>query len=1573
MAQQIAKNKPLYVVTDRSAKFLTENEALYLKNYRTTFNANIFEGSPVEGGNFGKGTPSRSNKKYALITLPAGDNITMGVYECEETNEIYFANWNSNNFHAWYRIDGLTLLPSILIIDPKLNFSCDPAHKIPPHRVSIRPKYKRVGVKSRVIIEKYLMWTDGREWQGFLNVEAAIKTNGFDADLFPYWKLRAPHFDREELFQLAVRPPNQAPVANPIAPVASDIGKGNYFLDKSVQLALKYEYTDGRPTTVGPYSNPIALKGSACDINNSNLPRCFNVTINVGSPLVERILFLQRQCGGDWQLYDTIERFGQTAANDGDYWTRTDDWASYGYDAIANTITYKYCGDRQLGILDQNDINTFQSDLPLVSIALTAAGDSVLLADNLYGYDNLPKIDADKFEASVVDASDGVLVKTQRITVYAFLARNSTLNQFVYRKSGETKIRFGGLVVNVSGSTVTGFATVKDGGTTNIEGDEFGLYFDGTNKGFLAYLAGTPYYAISKQYLLSKDGSMLNIDVADTAEKETAIINLFNAGGIVVQKFDFIVPPGKYIVRLASHKYDTTTNYAKTSTWVLGKISRSKLTNYAPFLKVGYDSTNSQLDSQVKEMEVDVCNGDWDSLKQADSNLFFIFIPNYYNGGTNVYTRDCKLIDGYVYEDEVAKIPVERIDYTHVLHHEGLIQYTRKGFVTDHNGFYFQYQAKRHAHNGEVQFSGIANCKSYAVIAATHINQDGEKNPSLPTYLPNINVSLRDQLGSYGDCNRILIRGKITNNISGIGYSGVGVTSSNGGTVYSGSDGSFELVVHEGNSFARTDRIYINTSGTGGCSFVPAAGGCMPIYTYTLGNVLCFYCQVRVYDQQFNISVQAVSQPNNSLKDGGGYFTGIALYDKALRGEFVQEFNFVEIPTFMESASIQLSKIKITLTEDITVPDDLKWFSFYRTQNTKLQRYIQWVGDKIEFLNNNGDVVPTGDGAIRARISIQSLVDYNNQNNFASTATYQFTKGDILRIYDDGNGNFIDPAVNGILDFEILGTNFNDSIEKGTISVAKTDNGTTTTTTTPTDVIGDGKTIIIPFDKRLLSLNGIVNSSITNESDACGFWIEIQTPKDTSQVDRFCEIVGMYPITDGKIRAGEWMLDTFDTYYQSRSIHVAQCTGKAILHPFASASITDFFGSGCDSCGRFLVKDTQAEQKWYPDDVIKSDEFVNQGRVNGLGRFREVNRKQYKGNELGGIVAMHAQNKLIVFICETNWFMANYDLNVVQVSDAGLVVPTAGQIIGEQFQKVSNKFGCALEDTGTIVLNDMDGVVFWLDSRNEAVVLMDYRNATDIALIDNKSYFTNKLTTIRQFNELLPEVDYLSNLYDKAMAFDFKLRELHVSFRPRQGLDTAAQHFINVERGVLYSAPETFTFSLDQKKWTQFQTFVPEIYGTLRKASSGIELISFAAGIPYFHNSFDVNTFNKFYGVSDTQIVEVAFNAGDKDKTYQALIAQSPTMKYIVDRIRTNRPRMFTYIPASQWKRKNNSWYASLLRDMSSYPDTLHPVVSMLHDGGAKISGEYCIVRFVRDLERLNEYNEVDSFFMQFIGFEKTK
>lgn len=1551
-AQRITRSKPLYVVTDKSEKYTSENEAFYLKGYRVSFNANA-DGS--EGGNFGLGTPIRSNKKFSVGLMPAGKNQTIGTYESKETNQIYYFNWNSNNLHGIYRINGNTLKWEIVIVDPILNFSLDPAHEIAPHRVTLRVYYENDTVaKAKKAKAIFLVYTDGNGWQRFIDTEAAVATNGFDATEFPYYTLRPPQFDRQEYIDLAIRPPMFPIEVTAIPPTADDLGKPNNINDKSIQFAAVFQNTDNRTSVYGPYSIPFIQKTSQCNFNNNGLSRCLKLKINVGSPLVERVLLYQRLCGGDWCLYDTIERFG-LGSNTDNYWLRTGEWPSMPYDPVSNTISYTYCGDKQTGIASQDDARRIQTDLPLVSIGMTAAGDSILLMDNLYGYNNFPKSELAKFQLAVQDipSKEGSysLIKTHKITLYAYLALDGTNNGFIWTGGSDNTLRYGGITYQIidtfPGLSIKGF-------DFNKQHNDYLQLTLGNNKNFICYLAGTTYFAEGKQGIIDKAGNFTEQLTIDTNNNQQIDLlkTIHEQGRFIVQKFEFEVPAGRYIARMARQGCDLNNEYQKTSTSVLGMANKDKINGL--FGLPRWDMVNNFM---IKEVEVDVCTGDFDSWKTTDS-LFYIYVPYIFqeSGFLGIKNKRWRYIEGYVQEDELALQPVERVYYDRKPGLGGLLAYTRRGLFTDHNGHYFVYMAKATSYKGEVVFFANFNCQPSHQIAETQIHLNDRDARGYYIF----NISIKDnQGGTFGACNQIKIRGTVLDCKTKAPISGVGVTLTQGTTAYTGIDGTFELITHDGDR-AYKGRIYANSSGL--CFLSTCDSTCLAPQDFDTAIVVCNNCIERIYPVAINYSFTFSDQNVKSIKEGGRYGVSVEGWDRAGRVQFANFLGYVDVPTFLQKGNYNPSQIVVNLLQDLNLPADIAYISFSITNELTNLKYLHWVGDSIAFLDKDGNTLADGNGAVRAKISIQSLLDYNRQNNFSTTVEYQQSPGDFIRIYDDGNGNLFDPAKNnGYLDYQVLGSDFNQSVQGETVSTSTSTTDATTGVTTTNNVNSDitGKDIFIAFDKRLLLLK-----------KQCGFWIQLSSPSNGQQVENYFEVAGMYFSNDGKIKARQFVLNAFDTYYQNRSIHISDCSGKAILHPFMSSSVTDFWGTNCNSLGRVLVRNNQAMQQWYPDDVIKSDEFINQGQINGFGTWRGVNRKQFKGQERGGIVAGHAQNKLIVFICQSDWFITDYDLNLLRTTSAGLVVANADNIIGDPVQKKDSTYGCEYENTGTIQFIEGDkNYVVWADVKKEVVAICDYRTAVDITDTGNKGYFSDKFNFIRNFNNGLDAVSRLANLFEIKIGVNPKYKEVSVSFRKRNNLSTQVNDFVNTEREDFVQLNETFTFSLEQNKWVRFETFVPEFYGMLQKALSGNEFISFVNGVPYLHNSKDVDTFNEFYGVSDSQVIDVAFYPKEeRDLTYQCIIITSPGVKFFVDKIKTNHPNLYSYV-APYWVRKRqNKFYSTLLRNMGSYPSNQTPAPSLLVDMGGKIAGEYCRIRLVRDLNQLNSYSEIDHILMQHIN-----
>lgn len=1532
--QELIKKRPLYVATDVDQTLTSENESPFLKNFRIAYNKNDrlptgTAGDTSQGGNFGSGTPLQG-ARLAIpeqFPMPAGINHTIGAYECQETNELYWACWNNQRFHGVYRLRGDTGMVDVVKIDTCFNFSLDPRFSL-KNRMYLKVVYDSDNMQNVRVKAKYLVFTDGYNWQRWIDVETAIATAGYDPVLFPYFSAPPPHHDPCELINWIAAPPFRCPSTELVPFSQADVGKFNNLLYKSLQFAYQYIYTDGRTSVFSPYSSNVYVGTSACSQLTTNSPRCVRLTLSAGGPLVEKIRVFFRNCGGDWYLYDTIDKY-DPCDRDEPFYTR--EIGLQDYNAEDNTFPYSYCGDKECGLYNAADALRVQEDIPIKSFAMTPVGDSVVLGNNLYNYNNFTCETLDNVEISIDqdeddEGEDGNANCTpQNVTITAWVTTEGAPIVRVDNADGD--------VIFGTSYALKGFPAHYDRGVETVFANR---------QGFIGYLAGTPYATIGEQWRVAADGSMAEVGILNWWDNNVrnSILQTINDGGYYLSKFVFVVPRGRYLFRVASNRSDITDpGYQQTSTYIANRANAIGF--HKEWNRPVWQSANQ--DWTQKELYIDACAGDVDTFADQDKLVLDTFVPIFADRDRE------KAFSGYITDtDNPDKKGMELLSY---IVDEGFPETIRSGRYTDHNGFYWSSVQNGGANNSNVVFWGEYNCQLRTrdtwFIRTTH-----PRRPRGQKFFEQ-NLTVESVTGTYQLCNEVQVKGKIIDT-DGNGIAGVNVVVTRGSTALTNSEGEFTLKVHRGNvrgilgDIIRDDKILFGAGSV--CPLVSEDCTCIPVENFQWPRGACICPNVRIYPFVFNFTLRYASTNARALKGGGRYGFAIVGRDKGGRQTFANNIGYVDYPTFLERGNYEPLAVRWTITDEFVLPEDVSYISFYRTKNLNFGGYIQWVGDKIEFLNARGELITTTDEAVRARITIQSLIDFNRENNFATTVGYQFVQGDMLRVYDNGDGDLFEvTADTPFMDYQILGTDFNQSITGPDVEV-------------PEDEEVVGRSFIIEYNKRLEALK-----------DKCSFWIEIIRPHQCEQRELYFEICGTYAVENGKIMGDitTGILPTWDTYYQTRFIRPEGCSAKQINHPFESASITDFWGNECESGGRIAIADPQAYQQWHADDVIKSDDFVNTSQVNGLATFREANRKNFKGQEWGGIVAIHAERSVVCFICQNDFFITDYNMVYLRANREGVVVANLENTLSEPRQKTGFTYGCEYEDNDTIEFND--GLAIWADRKNAGVIIMDYNRAEDVARIENKGYFLSKFRHVIQHNAALVPERYLLDLIEISAGFDPKYREYVITFRPRRDLTFEPSVFINNERETFVDMQETFVFNLDMMQWARFTSYTPEGYGTLRKSATGMELITFVNGQPYFMNDNSVNYYNYFYGYAVDQVITLVWNYDpSKVKIFQSVTVESNSMQYYSDMVFTEERNSFSYIPPGYWVKREGIWYAEFLRDMSTYPDLEHPYVSMLADG-KRIFGQFVWLRLVRDTRMRTGYNELNNLWVRLAGSERSE
>lgn len=1553
--------KPLFLNTDTDLSELKPNESPYLKSAGWDINANPETGAGTnnptgEGQNLLAISTTRSNEKIPNAILPTGYNKHLGSYESVVTRELYHFYYNDKGNHGICVLSGDTGIWQRVIVDPELQFSDDAEAFIANHRVTLRFTRDRKGV----ITEKHLLITEGQSWQKFINVIAAIKTNGFDDSLFPYWVLQPPHFDRRELLEWPVRPPMVKPIATTISNTAADSGKIGQLADKAFQFATSFINTDGRVSTLGLYSLPLIVKSSDFQNNTNNIPKNAIIKIPAGSPLTEKILIWARRSEwdknsiptiaewSDWYIYDTIEKFTSSGNNSpqtigNDYWLRTNQWAAYNYDATFNTIEYTFDNSRVPDLADQDTANMIETGMPQLSVGMTDIGDAVLLGDNRYGYPNFNDNVKDNLDFEVIEKTvEGCTLPLRDMYFYIYVGRPGTNNNYTsqvgYYLGDDKEIKFGGLDAINQGNI---YIDPTESGT-------FDLNFADKNA-FQIYLKGTPYTAVGEWYKVNLDNSIVKInglyDFNNSSQIDEAK-GILASGAYFVCRCKVTVPAGKYNVAVGRHNVPLAGDYRGTSTYVYGVAnSRVKTTING----ISYIRPNA-LVSYSKEMEVDCTSGNVDTWGN-NADLFYVYCPYREPSALGFYT----FAEGYLRESSTTIIPVEMFPYSTTL-----TSPRDWGKFTDKNGFYWAYSITPDA---QIKFNATFNCATIQFVIPHSQGGPGWKQNAL-AFLASYNG------GSVGDCNRVVYSGRITDLTGTINYSNIAISIKDGNTVYTKPDGTFTLIVHNGIiGVLRQSNIYVNAGG----NFIITTANCgsIPLFYYNEALVPCISCIPRNFPQiLLGIKIDYISV--TSLKEGAKYSCSIYGADLAGRVMFVNEVKNILIPSFLQRNNTKATFLRMLVTGALQLTDypDIKWIIPCISKNLTQKRYLDWVGDYIKYIDSNGNVVTDSPSAVFCAISITSLYNYNVANNFSVLANYQFVTGDRLRIYDDGANQLYDVATYGDqIDIEIYGTNFNQAaINAGLIPpVANTVfNATASQAELEKDV-----TIIVQYDPRLDKL-----------IDKTGFWVETYTPTKEKDIIPYQDANGAFPVINGEIAeytgGGQANpqynfptsidIDYWDTYFFQRSITIPDTGTKFFAHIFQSPNITDNFGKEITSGGRRNVVNKNAKQLWFGGDTIKSDDFVKEGLVNGLAMFRAINRRNFSTYPFGDIVAMISQRNVIAIICENDYFIVDYNYHYVYANEQGAMVTNLSEGLSTPHQKTSGKYGLLKKDTGTFI--SADGCVFWLDSKNTGFIKMDYKQAIDITQLqeDNgerggiQSYLNSKISFINEWNKNNTK----EKSFDSVAGIDQEKGNVYLTFRNRRNNSNDITSYVNMIRDIDLKASETLVYSIQYRGWLRFEGFAPEGYGKLRGQSANVEMFSFAAGLPYKHNNTKNDSFLIFYGVQCEPIIKGVFN-GDKAnvQVFQSMAHDSNPNGWIVDLMYTTFINSFTYLSANQFKKKQGQWYAGILRNMNSYPSNNPDELfrSMLFDGYC-MRGRYLVFRMVGANATLNKYNELNNIYI---------
>lgn len=1561
---------PKFLNLDSSYEETDKSDSPFIKGLGWDINANG-ELPTGTGNGSGEGqnemalTPTRSTVKFPQELLPTiGKNTNVGWYESELTKELYYMNHNSHGFHGIYVINGELVEALKVIVDPKLAFSDNPRAFMADHRVSIRLIKNALGE----VVEKILMITDGTEWQKWVLVNTAIATNGFDASLFPYWSLQSPHFDREELFQYPTRKPMVSPIITAIPNTVADKGVQNKLLDTGFEFCFQFVNTDGRETEVSPFSTPFYVKTEAFLSNPDNIIKKILLKLSAGSPLTEKIniyyrLTKKEDAGsnrfvtwGLWYLYDTIYKYTNNLTNTNSvfetpYWLRTSPWSAYNYNAVFNTIEYVFDNSKLGQVIGQDLFLRVETALPQLNVSFSDIGDAMLASNCRIGYDNFSEKVTDKLSMDWRAADNNACpVPTRKVTLYAYIGNSeedfSYLSQVGYFLDTDTQFRFGGM--RYSDAT-------PDVAVLPEESKYFKLDF-ADREAFRVYFKGTPYFADGKWYQVNSDNSLVklaaNFDFSLLADR-TLAKNIFDGGAYFVCVFEAELPAGRYIATLGRHNVASTSDYINTSTYIMGIANSRVKSQAAPEYPQVVSIKPNALVTTSKEMEIDCTAGDV-NVWGNNADLFYVFCPHISRGSIAHY----RFVEGYIKESPDRILGFELLPYN-LTGDNGSDQ---GGVLTDKNGFYWGYTKADNSDDREMGFTYRKNCAYPAIFIIYSSAGFGWKENGVAYY----STYNGNQVG-FG--NYVVYRARITDVTGAIGYSNVGISIKDGSTVYTDGDGNARLIIHNGQQQNRQSNVYINA----GSDFIITLDQCgpLPVSQYNENSVPCQTSTERVYPTTLTVAVRISIGEEKSTKSNATYIGTIVGADLAGRQTNACKFAITDVPSFLQRNSVTATFLQWAISGPLQLNQDsrtadIKWIGFFISRATNYQKYLQWVGDKVEFIDSNGAVTTSPSNSVFVRITIDSLLNANIKQNFTLFANYEFVNGDRLRVFDDGAGHLYDTATYGdMIDVDIQGTNYNQAAISANLVAPLTN-----TVIPANQTVGPNPTTLyVKYDSKFDKLK-----------DKTGFWIELYTPSQNLEKRPFGQVEGFLPVVNGEIAiytgggvsAPQYTYPTtgklnfWDTYLLRRSISILNAGNKFFNHPFESPNITDLWGANAISWGQQAYEDPAAKQMWYDDTTLRSDPYITNGTKNGLGTWRSENKKDFKGYQRGGIIAVICDFNLIFFLCENGWFVTSYNYQYIFANQQGVQVANLDDNMGEPHQKKGDNFGCAYENTKTVFANT--GMVGWHDAKNGSYVISNYQDANDITDIISqgkrvgiKSYYTKKSQFVSEWNE----THNLSSWFDISVGLDEQLNNLYVTFRPRRQNTQAVESYVNDRRNVQLENQETFTYNLNLQRWVRTELFAPESYARIRSFRMSNNMFSFVNGNPYYHSSLGPDTFCRIYGLLVKPVLIVVVNdKPENDKILMSITEDINGTKMWCDMIYSNDDNGYSYIPTNYFIKKNTGYYAPVLKNMNTYPplNIQEAFRSFLMDG-KHVFGRYFVVRFVMYEAKLGEYFEVNKLY----------
>lgn len=1466
---------------DVSDKYLPNDMARFLKNV-------VY--APIDtsqtGGEKGSATGMFKTMEAVEVydpsfSLPVGHNQYAGGFSCDELNQAFFFNYNSNGDHAFYMIDGESRKIFTVYLKYCLNLQLAPEHFIHEGGATLEIFNYSDPLTGEAKKRSYFMWVDGFNDFRFLCIEDSIATNSFNATDFPYF---AGTYDPCLLINAGVPTPNDC-IGISEAP-NNDPSKPNNLKFNTWQFRVTEIDVYGRPSEHGIISDEYIPGVNDCITSSDLLARCLKLNIQIKNPLTDKVQIEFRNCN-DEQWYTDTTLFLYDGSNLGEWWKRNRN-AAIPFNPETFTLTYEFCKDKECNPIDQAETKRAQNPMPKKPQSVAKIGSQIGLGNGREGFNTMLKTEMDKVSVEIIPPEE-TGSNTANIELFVQIynpIKLSTQMVWVLDKVGV----FGGLT-NLRMSLPPDFPFLPPANELYEENIIIGYHQNFKNpiqRGFIGYLAGTgqpPISTISEQYYVDSSNNLIKLEDFDQ----------FDFTKKYYQKFTFnSVSKGKYVFRIAGHLSELTDkDFDKTSTYVKGSFVWNNATKVVDY---------NNLFSDAKEMVVNVCETNYSSIN--DNKVLVIFDLT----SPGLSNRSSAL-EGYISEtslDGVQQIPVELLGMN--INDGGSNPILINSRYTDHNGFYFATSTRQ---NYYFHFYGYCGCNNYIELA------EGQIGNNRQVYTRNIILDQQnDKCPQYNDivCNRILIKGKVLLCGKNVPVPGIGIVYGRGQTAITDASGEFTIIAHDYNAdgpgFQRVDNLYYTSTI---CPYLDCDGNCLPNVQVIITP--CVECLERIIEVN-TLSVDF--DVKRGLLSAGNYGVGYNMYDWLGRRSFVQtkDSMYVTIPSVIETKSFSPSQLKLIIPPDTLFPPGIVKIVPCVTRELSLEKYIEWIVDRVEFIDNSGrknDISPT-----QIKIYYASLNEYNIQNNFNTTTHWQFIvqqtpqinyTSDYVEFELNGDGQFFPVLIRSLIKYDQAGEYF-----------------------------------LIDYDSSLKDIKQYAK-------------IRLNRPSTCSTRDVFFEVCQPIDIINRHANKQEIILNVYDTYYKYRQIPIpveinpdeTQNVIRTFGFPFEHNSPSDFWGEGCANLGRVNSRNPYEAEILKPNQIALSGGLSVNGQLNYLNYFDDGQKRNFDTWDFGGIVAIIPQPGLIMIIGQNDVYTVGFNDNIVRTDENGqVVVPSAENKFGNPQTKIGNNYGCLLFDKNTI--RSREGLVHWLNSQKGYLIQHDYNDPKPVSrgLID--SWLRPKIKYIQEWNRIHENKKYFCGGIDPA-AHAYIISDFTI------GSDS----FVNHERGYNIEKQESVAFDIYTKNIRAWWGFSPQGYVYLDTNLLEKQLFSFAKNNVYFHYTTNPNkSYGTIYGEEVEKVIRVVAVLDNMVKKQPLSIANYCVQsKYFSDQVLTDSGQK-SRILLDYWKQGLFFSAAGFLADQNTLPNPNIPKETgdnKLTDGD-KLVGLVIDIRLIGDPGKNTIYSE---------------